>query len=104
MSRFVWVPVIFCYPSQVFYECNFRINKLLDYRDGDKLPALVTFWRYDPVHGDCTAFIFSEEGGTVLRVVMCFWIRNRIIIEEILFGCAEMYTFWSPVFLCLNSH
>jgi hypothetical protein len=26
--------------------------------------------------------------------VMCFWIRNRIIIEEILLEGAKMYRFW----------
>ena len=34
----------------------------MDYRAGGKLPALVIFGRYDPVHGDCTAFIFWGKG------------------------------------------
>lgn len=92
MSKFVWVSVIFYYDSQVSHKRNFHINKPPDYRAGGKLPALVIFC--GPVRKYCTVFIFFGGRGDGFGAVMCFWIRNRIIIEEILLEGAKMYRFW----------
>ena len=91
MSKFVWVYVIF-FTIHRYPMMNFNINKLPDYRAGGKLPALVIFC--GPVRKYCTVFIFFGGRGDGFGAVMCFWIRNRIIIEEILLEGAKMYRFW----------